>query len=84
MPPSPFTPGLCPDCGAPMQAIKLFGRRPESLAGTAMDSDVAFYTAANAGRGSWSGKFEIDGQVQAYICPSCRRIFLYGAPLQQK
>jgi hypothetical protein len=67
-----------------MQAIKLVGRGPVNLAGLAIESDVTYYTAADTGRGNWSGKFEIDGQVQAYICPSCQRIFLYGAPVRQK
>ena len=84
MPPSPFTPGMCPDCGAPMQAIKLFGRGPEILAGLAIESDVTYYTAADAERGMWSSNFKVDGEVQSFICPSCRRIFLYGTPVQQK
>jgi hypothetical protein len=75
---------MCPDCGAPLQAIKLFGRGPESLAGLAIESDLTFYTHADAERGMWSSKFKVDGEVQASICTSCRRIFLYGAPAHQK
>jgi len=84
MAPSPSQPGLCPDCGAPLQAIRLIGRGPENVAGIALDSDVTFYTAADAKRGTWSGKFAIEGEVQATICPDCRRIFLYGTPAQAK
>jgi hypothetical protein len=82
--PSSSQPGACPDCGAPLLSIKLFGRGPESLAGFALESDVTFYTAADADRDTWSGKYKVDGAVQAYICTSCRRIFLYGAPAQEK
>jgi len=84
MPPSSSQPGACPDCGAPLQPIKLFGRGPESLAGIALESDITFYTAAGAERGTWSGKYKVDGVVQAYMCTSCRRIFLYGEPVQEK
>ena len=83
MSPSSSQPEACPDCGAPLQAIKLFGRGPESLAGIAYDSDVTFYTTADAGRGTWSSKYKVDGAVQAYICTACRRIFLYGEPVQE-
>ena len=81
--PTSSQPEVCPDCGAPLQAIKLVGRGPENLAGFVLESDVTFYTAADADRGTWSGKYKVDGAVQAYICTSCRRIFLYGEPAQE-
>jgi hypothetical protein len=83
MSPSSSQPEACPDCGAPLEAIKLFGRGPQSLSGFALESDVTFYTAADTQRGTWSGKYKVDGTVQAYICTSCRRIFLYGGPAQE-
>jgi len=84
MSPSSSQPEACPDCGAPLQGIKLCGRGPQSLAGFALESDVTFYTAGDEERGTWSGKYKVDGGVQAYICTACRRIFLYGEPDQEK
>jgi hypothetical protein len=77
-------PAACPDCGAPLLSIKLLGRGPENLAGFVLESEVSFYAAADVERGTWSGKYKVDGKVQAYICSSCRRIFLYGEPDQEK
>jgi hypothetical protein len=81
--PTSSQPETCPDCGAPLQAIKLLGRGPQNLAGMAIESDVTFYTAAEAERRTWSGKYKVEGQVQAYICTSCRRIFLYAEPAKE-
>jgi uncharacterized OB-fold protein len=72
-------PNACPDCGDSLQPVQLFGRGPANpLSGAALDAAVIYYTDAGAERSTWLSKFEEKGRVEARMCASCRRIFLYG------
>ena len=68
----------CPDCGAEMRTVKLFGRGWENAIGLAVDTELAFYTGAEAGRSGLSGMFKAEGQVESWLCSGCGRIFLYA------
>lgn len=70
----------CPDCGGALQAIKLFARSAGGGVHGYMDVPVLRYAAAEAQRGSWSYLYEVAGKVNARLCSSCHRIFLYGEP----
>jgi hypothetical protein len=77
-------PIVCADCGGPLEAVALFGRGPQNpLTGVAIDAALQYYTDAGANRTSlwWgAGMLTAKGTVQASMCTSCRRIFLYGIP----
>jgi predicted RNA-binding Zn-ribbon protein involved in translation (DUF1610 family) len=71
----------CPDCGGEMTQIKLFGRSWENpLSGVALDADVGFYTDVEADRGTFTGKFKPKGTVESFLCSSCGRVVMFGAP----
>ena len=72
----------CPDCGAALVEIKLFGRGAENpFSGAAIDTAVVYYTDADASRSWWLGMLKERGKVRATICRSCHRIFLHGVPI---
>jgi hypothetical protein len=72
----------CPDCGADLVEIKLFGRSGENpLSGAAIDTAVVYYAHVEARRGWAFGMLKEQGGVRATICTSCHRIFLHGVPL---
>jgi uncharacterized OB-fold protein len=76
----PDLPNACPDCGGSLQPVQLFGRGPVSpISGAARDAAVIYYTDAGAERSAFLAMFEEKGRVEARMCASCRRIFLYGA-----
>jgi len=74
----------CPDCGAALVEIKLFGRGAENpLSGAAIDTAVVYFSDADASRSWGFAMLKEKGMVRATICPSCHRIFLYGVPLER-
>jgi uncharacterized OB-fold protein len=72
---------VCPDCGGELAPVKLFGRGSENpFSGAAIDTELSYYTDADAQRGTWLGMFTERGRVRTTLCQSCRRLFLHGFP----
>jgi hypothetical protein len=62
----------CPNCGTPMEPIKLV-----YAAGRGGHGELT-YTDAEATTGFWTGQFPLKGFVRASICESCGQIVFYG------
>jgi len=70
----------CPDCSGALTKIKIFGRSIENpLTGSAIDTDLSFYTEADAERSGFRAMFKPQGRVETFLCNGCGRIFLFGA-----
>ena len=69
----------CPDCNGAFTQIKLFARSVENpLTGSAIDTDLSFYTDVDAERSGFLAMFKPQGRVETFLCNSCGRIFLFG------
>jgi hypothetical protein len=64
----------CPHCDEAMQQIKVVAQGHYGA-----HHELAF-TAPEAERGSWGGRFPVDGAVHARMCPGCHFILFYGVP----
>ena len=67
-------PRACPDCQVELHRIKLIDRHASG------EHVQARYTAGDAKRGMFLGRYPIEGKVEALMCSSCGRIVLYGEP----
>ena len=75
----------CPDCKGSLVPIKLIAEAWENpISGIAVQTDLQFYTGAEAERRFLTGKFVPAGLVESYLCSACGRIFLYGTPKTDK
>ena len=69
----------CPDCNGELAGIKLIGRGWENpLSKLAIDTELDYFTEAEADRNGFSGMFRPKGRVESFLCGACGRIFLYG------
>ncbi len=66
----------CPDCALSLEPIKLLDNAYRSVV------DGLFYTTLSAKRRFWDGNYSEAFAIQAFICPQCARLMLYGAPSQ--
>ncbi len=64
----------CPDCNRPMTGIRLIDKAYHPMHTTLE------YTAADAKRGIWLGRFPIEGQIEGLMCDKCGRVLLYARP----
>lgn len=64
----------CSDCGEGLAEIRLIDKGH-----FATHNDVE-YALAEAKRGVWTGNFDVEGKVAAFMCPKCGRIAHYGVP----
>jgi hypothetical protein len=64
----------CPQCGEVMDQIKVVAQGHQGA------HHELTYTAANAERGFWLGRFPVEGAVHAGMCPGCHYILFYGVP----
>ena len=68
----------CPDCNGPMTGIRLIDKYFDPPQHTTLD-----YSAADAKRGIWRGRFPIEGQIEGFMCEECGRVLLYAKPKGQ-
>jgi hypothetical protein len=66
-------PRRCPECGEPLRSIRILDE-----AGHHKHIGLT-YTAGDAARSRWTGRYPVSGPVQALMCAACGRILLYGA-----
>jgi hypothetical protein len=66
--------GVCSDCGGPVSPIRIIDKTHHSA-----HADLE-YTVPEARRSMWTGRFPIEGKVEADMCGQCGRIRLYGVP----
>lgn len=65
---------VCLDCGAPLQEIRLIDR------GHGDRHHPFQYTAIDASPSFVFGRYQPNGQIQAYLCQSCGAVRLYAKP----
>lgn len=68
----------CPDCAVPLEPIKLLDRNYRSV------EDGLVYTTLSAKRRLWDGNYSEAYGIQAFICPQCGRMQLYGETAQAR
>ena len=66
----------CPDCAVPLERIKLLDRNYRSV------EDGLIYTTYSAKRRFLDGNYTEAYAIQAFICPQCARLMLYGETSQ--
>lgn len=69
----------CPDCGAPLHAIRLI----ETVGYATQHYDLR-YAALDARKSAWTGKFPIEGRIRGLLCDACGRVALYAVPESQE
>ncbi len=69
-----MAPRKCPDCDCSMEAIRLIDKAYYPRHATLE------YTGGDDHRGVWLGRFPIQGQIDACLCPQCDRVLLYANP----
>ena len=62
----------CPDCDRDMNRIRLIDKAHDG-GHTSLE-----YSAHDAVRSLWFGKYPVAGVVTAYMCDDCGRILLFG------
>ncbi len=65
---------MCPDCNRPMTGIRLIDKAYSPK------HTVLEYTATDAEREVWFGRFPIAGQIGGLMCEECGRVLLYAKP----
>ena len=68
----------CPDCTGVLEEIRILDT--ESAITRKSGLFDLIYTDPNAERAFLSGKIPISGDVAAFMCVKCHRIFLYAVP----
>ena len=68
----------CPDCAVPLERIKLLDRNYRSV------EDGLLFTTYSAKRRLWDGNYTEAYEIQAFICPQCGRLLLYGETSQTR
>lgn len=63
----------CPECETELRLIQVVFNVPGAAHGAEMR-----YTAPDAQRSPWSGKFPTAGPVHAFGCPGCGRVLFYA------
>ncbi len=64
----------CDSCNSDMHPIKLIDKSHGK-----MHTDFE-YAPADAARSFWTGRYPIEGKVEAYLCAGCGRIAMFGRP----
>jgi len=70
----------CPDCQGEMAPIQVLVEIDRATIGGLDIQRVLYYTVADAHRSIWTGRFPIEGKVQAMMCSGCGRINFRGVP----
>ncbi len=70
----------CSHCGGGLVAIKLIDATQPGFDQDGAQHRVLSYSAADAERSFFSGKYPVQGEVAALMCGDCGSITLYGVP----
>jgi hypothetical protein len=72
----------CPDCGVPLQPIKLVDATERVFGEGAYRVNLTYAAQdAEAPWGGFLGGIQPTGDVYGRICPKCGRILLYAVPM---
>jgi len=72
----------CPDCGAPLQAIKLTDATERWLGEGSFRVDQKYSAEdATSNFGGIFGGVQPEGSLYGRLCPQCGRILLYAVPM---
>lgn len=63
----------CPDCRCALSPIRLVNDMATQGHGSGL-----VYVHSEAKRNLWSGKFPVQGTVEAFMCSDCGRVLLYA------